>query len=141
MYRAFTDSEFLRGSPDRSPVLYNVKSQALCPLLYIFLQTPSLPASNCSILCGPQRNYNEASLQQGVSAKSSNSKAGFQYIFLFYIKILLPRCPKPCFYPFPYTPANHACKKGFVSPWWRNEPLFDHPSDSAALAGRPLPII
>jgi len=57
MNRRFTDAEFLRGGADRGPVLYDVKSEALCPLLHVFFQTLSLPASSCSILCGKRQSY------------------------------------------------------------------------------------
>ena len=44
MYGGFADAEFLRGGADRGPVLYDVKSETLSPLLHIFFQTlPSPP--------------------------------------------------------------------------------------------------
>ena len=53
----FTDAEFLRGGADRGPVLYDVKSQALGPLLHISFQHTTLPASCWSILCGAWAGY------------------------------------------------------------------------------------
>ena len=47
MYGRLADAEFLRGGADGGPVLYNVKSQAFCPLLHVLFQTPSLPVSGC----------------------------------------------------------------------------------------------
>ena len=43
MYGGFTDAEFLCGGADRGPVLYDVKSEALRPLLHIFFQTLHSP--------------------------------------------------------------------------------------------------
>ena len=57
MDRGFTDAEFLCGGADRSPVLYDVKSETFRPLLHVFFQTLSLPASSCSILCGERQSY------------------------------------------------------------------------------------
>jgi len=54
---AFADAKLLCGGPDGGPVLYDVKSQAFGPLLHVFFQTPSLPASDCSILCGGRGGY------------------------------------------------------------------------------------
>ena len=57
MYGGFTDTEFLCGGADRGPVLYDVKSETFRPLLHIFLQTLSLPASDWFILCGGEAGY------------------------------------------------------------------------------------
>ena len=57
MDRGFADAKFGSGGADRGPVLYDVKSQAFCPLLHIFFQTPSLPASSWSILCADAGEY------------------------------------------------------------------------------------
>ena len=51
------DAELLGGGAHRGSVLYDVKSQAFGPLLHVFFQTPSLPASDCSILCGGGEGY------------------------------------------------------------------------------------
>ena len=65
MYRGFADTEFLRGGADRGPVLYDVKSETFCPLLHVFFQTPSLPASSCCILCGRTMHYEEKTQKAG----------------------------------------------------------------------------
>ena len=57
MYRAFADAEFLRGGADRGPVFDDVLSQALRPLLHIFLQHTTLPASCWSSVCGQRTGY------------------------------------------------------------------------------------
>ncbi len=57
MYRRFADAEFLCSGADRGPVLYDVKSQALCPLLHISFQQTTLPASCWFILCGAGTGY------------------------------------------------------------------------------------
>lgn len=57
MDRGLADPELLCRRADRGPVLYDVKSQAFCPLLHIFFQTPSLPASSWSILCADAGEY------------------------------------------------------------------------------------
>ena len=59
MYRGLTDAEFRGGGADRGPVLYDVKSQAFRPLFHITLQSATLPAFCCSILCGGKRAYAE----------------------------------------------------------------------------------
>ena len=51
---AFADAEFLRGGADRGPVLYDVKSETLSPLLHIFFQTlhsPPLVAPSYAAKC------------------------------------------------------------------------------------------
>ena len=57
MDRGFADAEFGSGGADRGPVLYDVKSKALRPLLHISLQSTTLPAFCCFILCGPKQAY------------------------------------------------------------------------------------
>ena len=52
MYRRLADAEFLRGGPDCGPVFYNVKSQALRPLLHVSLQNILTP---CLLLVHPMR--------------------------------------------------------------------------------------
>lgn len=59
MYRGLTDAEFRGGGADRGPVLYDVKSQTFRPLFHITLQSATLPAFCCSILCGGKRAYAE----------------------------------------------------------------------------------
>ena len=59
MYRRLTDAEFRGGGADRGPVLYDVKSQTFRPLFHITLQSATLPAFCCSILCGGKRAYAE----------------------------------------------------------------------------------
>ena len=53
----FADAKFGSGGADRGPVLYDVKSKALRPLLHISLQSTTLPAFCCFILCGPKQAY------------------------------------------------------------------------------------
>ena len=65
MYGGFTDTEFLRGGADRGPVLYDVKSKTFSPLLYVFFQTSSLPASSCCILCGRKMRYEKKHKKAG----------------------------------------------------------------------------
>lgn len=57
MDRGLADPELLCRRADRGPVLYDVKSQALGPLLHISFQHTTLPASCWSILCGGGRGY------------------------------------------------------------------------------------
>ena len=57
MDRGFADAKFGSGGADRGPVLYDVKSKALRPLLHISLQSTTLPAFCCFILCGPKQAY------------------------------------------------------------------------------------
>lgn len=61
MDRAFADAEFLRGGADRGPVLYDVKSETLGPLLHVPFQNTTLPASCWSILCGARGGYDGGS--------------------------------------------------------------------------------
>lgn len=57
MDRGLADPELLCRRADRGPVLYDVKSKALRPLLHISLQSTTLPAFCCFILCGPKQAY------------------------------------------------------------------------------------
>ena len=50
MYRGFADSEFGSGGADRGPVFYDVKGKALGPLLHVYLQSTTIPASCWFIL-------------------------------------------------------------------------------------------
>ena len=52
MYCAFTDSKLLCGGTDSGPVLYDVKSQALGPVLHIPFQTIHSPPCGGSSYAG-----------------------------------------------------------------------------------------
>lgn len=43
MYGAFADPKFLRGGPDRGPILQYVKSQTLGPFLHVSFQAQHSP--------------------------------------------------------------------------------------------------
>ena len=56
MYCAFTDSKLLCGGTDGGPVLYDVKSQALGPVLHIPFQTIHSPPCGGSSYAGRERD-------------------------------------------------------------------------------------
>lgn len=52
MYRTLADPEFLRGGPDRGPILQNVKSQTLGPFLHVSFQAQHSPPLTASSYAG-----------------------------------------------------------------------------------------
>ena len=75
MDRGFADAEFGSGGADRGPVLYDVKSKALRPLLHISLQSTTLPAFCWFILCGEAGAYAPGDLERAKKAPGQIGRA------------------------------------------------------------------
>ena len=58
MYGGLADAEFIGCGAHRGPVLYDVKSEALCPLLHVFFQNTLTPPR----LVGPSYAGKEGSI-------------------------------------------------------------------------------
>ena len=58
MNSGFADPKLLCGGTDGGPVLYDVKSQALSPVLHVSLQTIHSPPCGGSVYAGSGQNIN-----------------------------------------------------------------------------------
>ena len=58
MHCTFADPKLLCSGADGGPVLYDVKSQALGPVLHVSLQTIHSPPCGGSVYAGSEQNIN-----------------------------------------------------------------------------------